>query len=296
MTGKLEGGLQYALLPRRTKGDRVTVVLRLQWGDLANLSRPVERRRHAGADDADRHPQPAPAGFRGPAAPARCADGPERRRNRRAAQPCRLPRTSSTTHWTWRSRRCGSRRFQLMSTRSENAGWSPAIQSRRDQPDSLVADVLRRAGHDYPPADPRHYRHAGGADCRPAGTHADGNAGVLPRLRRRLPWPVRCRGRVRPAGAEGLAGRTRSATGAVPAPTNGSSARSIRCRSIGNSSRWPTNPMPSTCRARAIELSQDDPDYPALALAMRMFGGDSGSRVPGACAKAMGSPTAPMPP
>jgi zinc protease len=32
-------------------------------------------------------------------------------------------------------------------------------------------------------------------------------------------------------------------------------------------------------QARAVELSEDDPDYPALALAMRLFGGDAGSRV-----------------
>ena len=41
----------------------------------------------------------------------------------------------------------------------------------------------------------------------------------------------------------------------------------------------PDKPNAVYLRTRAVQLNEDDPEYPALALAIRLFGGDSGSRI-----------------
>ncbi len=277
LTGKLDGGLQYALLPRRTKGDRVSVVLRLQWGDLANLSG-----RWKDADMLERMMLTGTSSLPLQAFEDRLRQLDARMdlsANETGAQlTLQVAKTKLDDALSLAVQALREPAFPADVYEERKRRLVASIESRRDQPDALVADALRRAGHDYPPADPRHYR-------PPEELIADLQSHTLAAMQ---------------AFYRDFAGASHGQFAAV-GEFDPQALKAWLATAIGD---WrspqsyerierPYHPLPIDrqflsvadkpnavyLQTRAIELSQDDPDYPALALAMRMFGGDAGSRV-----------------
>jgi zinc protease len=277
VSGKLAGGLRYALLPRRTKGDRVSVVLRLQWGDLANLSGRwkdadmLERMMLSGTTDLPLQPfedrlrqldarMDLSASETGAQLSLQVSKDNLDEALALAAQALREPVFPADLY--------EERKRRLIAS----------IQSRRDQPESLVSDILRRAGHDYPPDDPRHYR-------PPEAVIADLQAHTLQKMQDfyrdfagASDGQFTAVGEFDPAK---LAAWLESALGDWKSPQSYQRIeRPYHPLPAGRRfESVPDKPNAVYLQTRAIELSENDPDYPALALAVRLFGADSGSRV-----------------
>jgi zinc protease len=153
-----------------------------------------------------------------------------------------------------------------------------SIESRRDQPEAMVSDLLRRAGAVYPEADPRHYR-------SPDELIADLRAHSLQRME---------------AFYEAFAGASHGQFAVVGEIDTGEMKAWLQALISNWKSAKPYqriqrefHPLPTARRfasvpdkpnavylqTRAIQINEDDPQYPALSLAVRLFGGDSGSRV-----------------
>ena len=278
VTGSLAGGgLEYALLPRRTKGDRVTVVLRLQWGDLANLS---GRWR-----DADMLGRMMMTGTR--SLPLQQLEDQLRQLDARmdldasetgAQLSLQVTRDKLDDALALAAQALKEPVFPADIYEERKRRLIASIESRREQPEALVADALRRAGHDYPPADPRHYR-------TPDQRIADLQSHTLERMQ---------------AFYRDFAGASHGQFTAV-GECDPQTIKTWLESSLGN---WtspksyaridrPFHPLPGGRRflsvpdmpnavylqTHAIQMSEDDADYPALALALRLFGGDAGSRV-----------------
>jgi len=277
LTGKTSGGLDYALLPRRTKGDRVSVVLRLQWGDLASLSG-----RWTDADMLERMMQSGTRNL-----PLQQFE--DRLRKLDARMDLSADETGA-----WLSLQVTRENLDAALSLAAQALKEPAfpadvyeerkrrliasIESSRDQPESLVADLLRRAGRAYPKTDPRHHR-------PPEELIADLRAHTLERLE---------------AFYREFAGASHGQF-TVVGDIDPQAMKAWLDTTLGN---WksaqpyqrierPFHPLPAErhfvsvtdkpnavyLQTLAIEMSEDDPQYPALALALRLFGGDAGSRV-----------------
>ena len=277
ITGALPGGLEYAMLPRRTKGDRVSVVLRLQWGDLASLSGRWQ--------DADMLGRMMQTGTR--TLPLQQFE------DRLRGLDARMDLTADETG-AWLSLQVARSNLDAALDLAAQALKEPvfpadvyeerkrrliaSIESRRDQPEAMVADMLRRAGRDYPASDPRHHR-------PPDELIADLRAHTLERME---------------AFYRDFAGASHGQF-AVVGNIDPQAMKSWLESTLGD---WksakpyqridrPYYALPSDrrfasvadkpnavyLRTRAIEMNEDDPDYPALALAMRAFGGNAGSRV-----------------
>ena len=277
VTGRLESGQAYAILPRRTRGDRVSLALRLQWGDLQSLTgrwkdadmldrmmltatrelslqaledklRPLDARMELAASEAG-----AELTMQVPKANLEAALAI-------AVQALREPEFPQDVY--------EERKRRLIAT----------IRSRQDQPDSIVSDALRRAGFPYPPEDPRHYR-------SPEERIEDLESHTLERMK---------------AFYRDFAGASHAQL-AVVGEVEPQALVSWLGEALGDwkSPRpWerivrPFHPLPDDRRlesvpdkpnavylqARAVPVGEDDPDYIPLALAMRIFGADADSRV-----------------
>jgi zinc protease len=277
VTGKLAGGLEYAMLPRRTRGDRVIVRLQLQWGDLRNLSG-----RWRDADMLERMMQ---SGTR--SLPLQEFED----RLRQMDAQMELSANETGAHLSLQVARDKLDDALALAAQALKEPVFPAdvyeerksrfiasIQSRRDQPEALVMDALRRASNPYPATDPRYHR-------SPEEQIADLQAHTLERMQAFYrDFAGASNGQFTVIGEidpPALAAWLEDAFGDWKSPM--SYQRIER----------PYHPLPSDRRilsvpdkpnavylqARAIELSEDDPDYPGLALAVRLFGGDVSSRV-----------------
>lgn len=155
--GQLPGGLRYALLPRRVKGDRVHVRLNLQWGNLDNLwgrwpeadmlgamlpSGTRSLPRQAFEDklrglDADLNIHAEPTGVQ------LSLSVPSKNLNEALALSVSALREPVFPE-------------DLFKERQERILSS--IEAQRHQPESLAAQAFAEQGHAYPENDPRHYR------------------------------------------------------------------------------------------------------------------------------------------
>ncbi|MGE0800421.1 MAG: M16 family metallopeptidase [Lautropia sp.] len=277
VTGQLPGGLKYALLPRRTKGDRVTVVLRLQWGDLGNLAE-----RWKDADMLDRMIQSGTTSLPLQAYEDRLRELDARLDIDAGATSARVSlqapkdRLDAALALAIESLRAPVFPADLYEERKRR--WIASIESSRDQPDALVADALRRAAFQYPANDPRHYR-------PPAEMIADLRAHTLERMT---------------AFWRDFAGASNAQFTAVgefdPAVLKDRLAALLddwkspqRYQRIER----PYHGLPNERRliavtdkpnavytaTRALRIAEKSPDHTALWLAVRAFGADSGSRI-----------------
>lgn len=277
VTGTLAGGLQYAMLPRRTKGDRVTVLLRLQWGELANLSGRWK--------DADMLDRMLMTGTR--SLPLQQFEDRLRQLDARmdlsasetgAQLSLQVARDKLDDALALAAQALKEPVFPADIYEERKRRLVASIQSRRDQPEALVADVLRRAGHAYAQADPRHYR-------TPEQRIADLQAHSLQRMEAFYrDFAGASNGQFTAVGEfdpSALKTWLESSLGAWKSP-NAYQRIERPFHALPPGRRFlsvPDKPNAVYLQTRTIELSEDDPEYPALALAMRLFGGDAGSRV-----------------
>jgi zinc protease len=277
VTGRTASGIDYALLPRRTRSDRVTVSLRLQWGDLASLSG-----RWKDADMLDRMMQ---SGTR--SLPLQQFEDSLRKLDARmdlsadetgAWLGLQVTRGNLDAALALAAQALKEPVFPADVYEERKRRLIASIESRRDQPESLVADMLRQAGAAYPAEDPRHHR-------PPEELIADLRAHTLARMERFY---------------REFAGASHGQFAVV----GDIDPQAMKAWLEATFSDWksgkpyqrierPFHPLPAErqfvsvtdkpnavyLQTIALEMSEDDPDYPALALAMRLFGGDSGSRV-----------------
>src|SRR5690606_4767120 len=277
ITGRIAEDLEYAILPRRTKGDRVSVVLRLQWGDLASLTG-----RWKDADMLERMMQTGTRNL-----PLQVFEDRLRKLDARmdlsadetgAWLSLQVARDNLAPALELAAQSLKEPVFPADVYEERKRRLIASIESRRDQPESLVSDMLRRAGRDYPPHDPRHHR-------PPEELIADLRAHTLEQME---------------SFYREFAGASHGQL-AVVGEVDPQAIRSWLESTLGG---WksakpyqrierPFAPLPAErlfasvadkpnavyLQTRAIEMNEDDPQYPALALAVRLFGGDSGSRV-----------------
>ena len=277
VTGRTSFGIDYALLPRRTRSDRVTVSLRLQWGDLASLSS-----RWQDADMLDRMMQTGTRSL-----PLQPFEDRLRKLDARmeltadetgASLGLQVTRDNLDAALELAAQALKEPVFPADVYEERKRQLIASIESRRDQPESLVADMLRQAGRNYPAKDPRHHR-------PPEELIADLRTHTLERMENFY---------------HEFAGASHGQFSVVgdidPQAMKTWLEATFRDWKSGKSYQRierPFHPLPAErrfvsvtdkpnavyLRTIALEMSEDDPDYPALALAMRLFGGDSGSRV-----------------
>jgi len=277
VTGRTSFGIDYALLPRRTRSDRVTVSLRLQWGDLASLSS-----RWQDADMLDRMMQTGTRSL-----PLQPFEDRLRKLDARmeltadetgASLGLQVTRDNLDAALELAAQALKEPVFPADVYEERKRQLIASIESRRDQPESLVADMLRQAGRNYPAKDPRHHR-------PPEELIADLRTHTLERMENFY---------------HEFAGASHGQFSVVgdidPQAMKTWLEATFRDWKSGKSYQRierPFHPLPAErrfvsvtdkpnavyLRTIALEMNEDDPDYPALALAMRLFGGDSGSRV-----------------
>lgn len=277
ISGQLAGGLRYALLPRHTKGDRVSIVLRLQWGDLVNLSGRWQ--------DADMLERMMLSGTR--TLPLQPFEDKLRQLDARmdlsadetgARLSLQVAKDNLDEALALAVQALREPVFPQDLYEERKRRLIAAIQSQRDQPEALVADLLGRAGHAYPENDPRHYR-------PPAQLVADLQAHTLERMQTfyrdfagASDGQFTAVGEFDPAR---LGSWLESALGDWKSPQ--AYQRIERpfypLRAAREFESVADKPNAVYLQTRAIELSENDPDYPALALAVRLFGAGSGSRI-----------------
>ncbi|HZH07164.1 MAG TPA: insulinase family protein, partial [Lautropia sp.] len=277
VSGSLPGGLQYAMLPRRTRGDRVTVILRLQWGDLASLSGRWK--------DADMLESMMQTGTR--KLPLQQFEDQLRQLDARmdlsadetgARLSLQVAKDKLDDALDLAVQALREPVFPPDLYEERKRRLIASIQSRRDQPEALVADLLRRAGYPYPETDPRHYRtpEAQIADLQAHGIvrmqdfyrdFAGASHGQFAVVGEIDPMSMK-------AWLESALGDWKSTR-----PYQRIERPFHPLRPGRTLLSVPDKPNAVYLQTLAIELSEDHPDYPALALAMRLFGGDAGSRV-----------------
>lgn len=276
--GRLEPGVRFALLPRQTSGRRVHLNLRLQWGDLASLSG-----RWREADLLDRM---LPAGTR--TLPLQAFE------DRLRALDARLDLSGSETGVDVNLQVARENLDEALGLavaairepvfpadvfEERRRALISSIRAGIDQPDARISDAIRRAGFPYPPEDPRHYRD-------PRTLIADLEAQTPERLAAFYrEFAGASQGQLSAVGdfdPQALQARVRTllADWTSPKPYARIERRFQPLAGERKVIALADKANAVYSAIQTIELGEDDPDYPALALAVRMLGGDSGSRIP----------------
>lgn len=277
VTGQLDGGLRYALLPRRTRGERISFLMRLHWGELNALS---GRWR-----EADMLGQMMLAGTQ--RMPRQAFEDRLRELDARLdinadATGADLTLSAAREHF--------DEALALAADALRRPAFPPelfeerrrrkisALEAQLDQPDSKITQVMRSVDFSYPSDDPRHYR-------APREQIADLNARNVEQTADF--W----------RDFAGASFGEFAALGPIEPPVLIAQVR----RLFGD---WKTpvpyqritrefHPLPPGERfvetpdkknavlltLERVRLNEDDPDYPALAMAVRLLGADVGSRV-----------------
>ncbi|MGE0315126.1 MAG: M16 family metallopeptidase [Lautropia sp.] len=277
LTGTLEPGIRYAMLPRRTKGDRVHVNLQLQWGDLASLSG-----RWREADLLGRMLQAGTTTL-----------SLQQFEDRLRALDARLDVDGSETGvelslQVGRAQLADALRIAIDAVRNpvfpkdvfeeRRARLISSLESSIDQPDQKIGDAIREASHAYPQDDPRHYRDIARriADLRVQTPErlaafyrdfANASHGQLAIVGEFDADEVK---RIVSAGLGEWRGDRRYARIERPFHPLAAARRIITTPDKANA---------VYVALHRIELGEEDPEYPALALAVRMLGGSAGSRI-----------------
>jgi zinc protease len=277
VTGRLAGGIDYALLRRKTRGDRVNLRLQLQWGDLASLS---GRWREADLLD-----------WMMPGATTKL---PRQQFDDRVRQlDAQLDIDVSATGLDL-SLRVGRERlddalalaiqairepvFPTDLFRERRSQAISRLRERSDQPDYAASDAVRRAAQSFPAEDPRYYRSASEqiADLekqtvermaafyrRFAGT----GHGQLAAIGDFDPGTLAARVEALLAGWRAAPAFERIERPYAPMPT------------ATERIRLPDKPNLVYLAVQNLALSETDADYPALALAVQVLAGGSSSRL-----------------
>lgn len=275
--GKLEGGLDYALLPRQVKGDRVTLNLNLQWGNLQNLS---GRWR-----EADGISMMLLSGTR--TLPRQAFDDELRKLDARLD-------TSADADGLQLSLNVPAKHLRPALEQAVDAIRNPVfpedlfrervgqaltgIAAQRQQPEALVREALAAREHAYPKDDPRHERSLDQLE-------ADLKAQTPARLARFWQdFAGASHGQVSAVGnfdptelkalLEGLLGDWKSpqAYARIQKPYHGIPTESVFLT-------VPDKANAVYVQSRNIPISEDHPDYPALSMAVRLLGGNPGARI-----------------
>lgn len=275
--GRLASGIDYSILRRKTRSDRVQLRLQLQWGDLPSLDKRWR--------DADMLDAILPAATRqldrqqfedrlrvldARLSVSTNASGLDLSLDvgREQLDPALELAVASIREPVFPADLFRERRNQIISR----------LREQSDQPDYVTSDMLRRAAHAYPANDPRHYRDI---ETRirdlealtPARTQAfyrafagTGNgqlavvgdvdpAAITSRLDALLKgWPS-------PAAYK-----------RIERPYHGLPA-------ISEKRSMPDKPNLVYLAVQNLAMSEDDPDFAAVALAVQMLGGGSNSRL-----------------
>ena len=276
-TGKLAGGIEYAILPRRVKGDRVNLNLNLQWGNLQNLA---DRWRDADLLDAmllsgtrTLTRQQLQDKLRGLDAQLGTSAG-----NTGVKVTLNVPAKNLSEALALAIDALRNPVFpqDIFNEKRERA--LTAIEARRQQPEALAAEALAERSHQYPASDPRHYRN-------PRQVIADLKAQTPARIEKF--WQdfagasngqFTVVGNVQP---DALKAELEKRLGDWKSPQ---AYAHIRTEYHGLPSDKVQIDVPDKANAvlnqvRAIPVSEDHPDYPALFMAVRLLGGTPDARL-----------------
>ena len=276
-TGKLASGIQYAILPRRVKGDRVNLNLNLQWGNLQNLA---DRWRDADLLDAmllsgtkTLTRQQLQDKLRALDAQLGTSAG-----NTGVKLTLNVPAKNLSEALALAVDALRNPVFpqDIFNEKRERA--LTAIEARRQQPEALAAEALAERSHQYPASDPRHYR-------SPRQVIADLKAQTPARIEKF--WQdfagasngqFTVVGNVKP---DELKVELDKLLGDWKSPQ---AYAHIRSEYHGLPNDKVQIDVPDKANAvlnqtRAIPVSEDHPDYPALFMAVRLLGGTPDARL-----------------
>lgn len=277
VTGRLTTGIDYSLLRRQTRGDRVNLRLQLQWGELASLS---GRWREADLID-----------WMVPGATRLLTrqQFDDRLRDLDAQLLVDVsPNGLDLTLRVQRERLDAALELAIASIRDpvfppdlfrERRDQAISrLRERSDQPDYVTSDAVRRADRSFPPEDPRHYRTA---------------SQQIADLQQQTPQRMA-------AFYREFAGTGHGQLAAVgdfdpPALAARVDALLATWRPAPRFSRIdrPFSPLPAAAEriampdkpnlvylaAQNLPMSEEDPDFAALALAVQVLAGGSHSRL-----------------
>jgi len=277
VNGRLANGIDYSIVSRKTRSDRVQIKLQLQWGDLGALD---GRWRDADMLDAllpgaTRHLDRQQFEDRTRVLDARISvttgsTGLELSLDvgRENLDPALELAISSIREPVFPADLFRERRNQMLSR----------LREQGDQPDYVTSDLVRRAAFAYPPNDPRHYR------------------SVETRIQD-LESLTLARSEAFYRAFAGTGHGQLAAIGDVDAPALVSRVDQLLAgwKSPVPYARIerPFHPLPVTTEQRTmadkpnlvyvavqnLAMSEDDPDFAAVALAIQMLGGGSSSRL-----------------
>lgn len=276
-TGTLANGIEYAILPRKTKGDRVNLNLNLQWGNLENLGK---RWRDAdllggmllsGTKSLPR--QQFQDRLRELDAQLGISGG-----NTGAQVSLSVPARNLSAALALAVSALREPVFpqDIFNERRDRA--LTGIEARRHQPESRVAEAMAERGHAFPETDPRHHR-------TPDQLITDLKAQTPERIAKF--WQdfagashgqFTVVGNVQP---DALKAELEKLLDGWKSPQ---AYERIRTDYYGLPSEQLRIEVPDKANAvlnqvRNIKLSEEHPDYPALALAIRMLGGTADARL-----------------
>ncbi|MDO5103261.1 MAG: pitrilysin family protein [Lautropia sp.] len=275
--GQLGNGLTYALLPRQVKGDRVHLNLSLQWGNLQNLS---GRWREAdgistmllsGTRDLPR--QAFEDKLRALDAQLNVdgnAEGVE--------MSLSVPAKHLDDALTLAVSALREPVFPEDIFKERQAQVLAGIAAQRQQPDTMVAQALAARQHAYPKEDPRHHRTLDELS-------ADIRAHTPARMARFWQdFAGASHGQLSAVGnfdPKALAARLDTLLGDWKSPQ---AYERIKKPYHGLPAGKEFLTVPDKANAvyvqsRNIPISEDHPDYPALSMAIRLLGGNSGTRI-----------------
>lgn len=277
LTGQLPGGLRYALLPRKVKGDRVHLVLNLQWGNLHNLA---GRWREADMINAMLQ-----SGTR--LLPRQAFDDQLRQLDAQlsisadstgASLNLSVPAKNLTEALALAVSALREPVFPADLFKERQAQLLNAIEARRQQPEALVAEAIASRLHAYPAEDPRHYRTLDQlvADIKAQTPErlaafwkafAGASHGQFSAVGNFAPEALRQQ-------LQQLLDDWRSPQGyeQIIKDFGGLPAEQVFLS-------VPDKANAVFVQSRNIALSEEDPDYPALAMAIRMLGGSADARL-----------------
>ena len=277
VNGRLAGGIDYSILRRKTRSDRVQLRLQLQWGDLASLD---GRWRDADLLDAmlpgaTRSLDRQQFEDRSRELDARISVGGgitglelSLDVGREHFEPALALAISSIREPVFPADLFRERRNQILSR----------LREQGDQPDYVTGDMVRRAAHAYPLNDPRHHRSIPArirdiesltverteAFYRAFAGTGHGQLAVVGDLD---PQDVARRVETLLAGWKSPAPYARIERPYHPLPVT------------TERQSMPDKPNLVYVAAQNLPMNEDDPDFAAVSLAVQMLAGGSSSRL-----------------
>lgn len=275
--GQLASGLRYAILPRKVKGDRVNVALNLQWGNLQNLS---GRWREADLID-----EMMLAGTKHMSRQVlqdklRMLDAQLAVNANEAGVQMSLsvPASHLKDALTLAVGALREPVFPQDIFQERRDSVLSSIKARSHQPEAMAEEALAARGHAYPKEDPRHHR-------TPDEIAADLKVQTAQRLA--TFWhdfagashgQFTLVGHVDPetikADLQTLLGDWKS-----PQPYERIRRDYYDLPDDSVMLRVPDKANAVLLQSRRIPLSEDHPDYPALAMAIHLLGGSADARL-----------------